>query len=74
MNNDLEIYLLSDTARQFFSNNKLREEYKLELKFCPVCDRHRFKRLFKLYGFGYSLCKNCGFLFVNPRLNDKGSY
>ena len=73
-NNDPVVYLLSETARQFFSNNKLKDEYKLELKSCPVCNKNRFKKLFKLYEFKYILCKDCGFLFVNPRLSDKGSY
>lgn len=68
-----EIFLLSETVEQFFYKGKLKDEYKLPLKNCPVCGNTRFKKLFKLYGFTYYRCKKCGLVFTNPRLNDRGS-
>ncbi|GAJ12316.1 unnamed protein product, partial [marine sediment metagenome] len=51
---------------------KLKKEFTLFLDKCPVCSERNFKHLFKHDNFHYYKCKNCAFVFVNPRLNDKG--
>jgi 2-polyprenyl-3-methyl-5-hydroxy-6-metoxy-1,4-benzoquinol methylase len=68
-----DFFLLSETASQFLINNKLKEEYSLHLTECPVCEGRKFRRIFKHDGFTYFRCNKCSFVFVNPRLNDKGS-
>ncbi|MCU0284971.1 MAG: class I SAM-dependent methyltransferase [Acidobacteria bacterium] len=67
------IYLYSDTIKEFFSKGRIKEKYLLELKVCPVCESSNWKRLFQYYGFQYYSCKGCSFVFANPRLNDEGS-
>lgn len=67
------VFLYSKTVEQFFKKNKLKDEYSFELTNCPVCDSVNFKKLFEQYGFNYFRCRNCTFVFVNPRLNDEGS-
>jgi len=65
---------MSETASVFFEKGKLKDEFALFLKECPVCGNKKFKHLFKYDGFHYYKCKNCTFVFVNPRTNDKGCY
>ncbi len=74
MKEESDIFLLSETAKQFFYKNKLKDDFKLDIESCPVCGGTKFKKLFKLYGFNYVLCQDCDFLFTNPRLNDAGSF
>lgn len=62
---------MSETAKIFFEKGKLKDEFALLLKECPVCGNKKFKHLFKYDHFHYYKCKNCSFVFVNPRLNDK---
>lgn len=66
-------YLFSETARQFFKDGKLAEEYSLKLDACPVCDSQAWRKLFSHDGFHYFRCRKCSFVFTNPRLNEKGS-
>jgi hypothetical protein len=69
-------------ARKFFTNHdNLKNLYnydaanKQKLKNCPVCDKDEsfLKSFCELdrYGFNVktSLCKNCGLVFVNPRID-----
>lgn len=71
----MSIYLYSETVKQFFDqNDEIIKEYKLELKKCPVCDSKKQKFLFSHYNFHYWKCKDCSFVYSNPRLNNKGSY
>ena len=72
MSSNTEFFLMSETAKVFFKKGKLRDEFTLFLKECPVCGNKKFKHLFKYDHFHYYKCKNCAFVFVNPRLNDKG--
>jgi 2-polyprenyl-3-methyl-5-hydroxy-6-metoxy-1,4-benzoquinol methylase len=68
-----EYFLLSETSSQFLEDGYLKEEYSMHLSECPVCEGIRFKKLFVIDGFNYYRCKDCSFVFVNPRLNDIGS-
>lgn len=68
------IFLYSDTIRQFFDNEMIKEEFELKLENCPVCGSGNSKLLFIQYGFRYERCNGCSFVFVNPRLNDIGSF
>lgn len=72
MSSNAEFFLMSETASQFFEKRKLKNEFTLLLKECPVCGNKKFKYLFKHDDFHYYKCKDCTFVFVNPRLNDKG--
>lgn len=69
-----DIFLYSKTIEQFFENNQIRKEYLFRLECCPICESENSKKLFEQYGFNYLRCTNCTFVFVNPRLNDKGSF
>jgi len=72
MSLNTEFFLMSETAKVFFENGKLKKEFILFLDKCPVCGGRKFKHLFKYDDFHYYKCKDCTFVFVNPRLNDKG--
>jgi 2-polyprenyl-3-methyl-5-hydroxy-6-metoxy-1,4-benzoquinol methylase len=67
-------YVLSEVASNFISQNKIKPEYAQHLENCPTCSSKRHKKIFNIHGFDYYKCKTCGFVFVNPRLNDEGSY
>lgn len=66
-------YLMSETSSAFLKKNKIKEEYAYWLKKCPICGESRFKKLFHHDGFSYFICRECSFVFTNPRLNGKGS-
>ena len=63
--------LFSEAARPLFADGKLL--YPNELTSCPVCRRDQWRKLFRLAGFDHYRCRQCGFIFVNPRLNDEGA-
>src|SRR5258708_30716486 len=67
-------YVLSQVASKFIEKNSIKVDYTLFLPYCPVCSSKNHKRIFNLYGYHYYKCKSCSFVFVNPRLNDLGSY
>jgi 2-polyprenyl-3-methyl-5-hydroxy-6-metoxy-1,4-benzoquinol methylase len=71
MENDF--FLMSETSDVFFEKGKINPQYELSLTECPVCNNKKFKKLFKHNRFFYYKCKQCSFVFVNPRLNNKGS-
>ncbi len=69
-----KIYLYSDVIKIFFDKEEIKEEYKLELENCPVCNSKEVDIIFKHYNFYYNRCRRCSFVFTNPRLNDVGSH
>lgn len=70
-----KFFLFSETIRNLLKrNNHFIEEYFYYTKSCPLCKNEKIKLLFKQYGFEYYKCKNCSFIFSNPRLTEKGSY
>lgn len=64
---------MSETSSVFIENKHVKKEYSYYLESCPICENRRFKPLFSHDGFQYFICRKCSFVFVNPRLNDKGS-
>lgn len=62
---------LSDAVKPLFSGSELL--YPYELTSCPVCNSEHSKLLFTLRGFKHHRCNDCGFIFVNPRLNEEGA-
>ena len=62
---------LSDAVKPLFANGKLQFPYVLTN--CPVCNREHSYLLFSLRGFKHYICNGCGFIFVNPRLNNEGA-
>ena len=65
------LLLAEETARYFDANGRLRGA--LEVSSCPVCLGARLRLEFVQHGFRYVRCRDCRFLFVNPRLDDAGS-
>ena len=57
---------------QDFSNLKI---YDSHLKSCPLCSRNNIINLFIIDkykpSFKVDRCADCGFIFMNPRFNDK---
>ena len=57
-----------------FNNNK---NIKFEYIKCEICNSENFKELFQNDCWGFKqkfvYCKNCGFCFLNPRMNKKSS-
>ncbi len=74
MNHNKPYYLMSETVRELlFSNGQPNEEYFFYVDACPVCNSKRLKKLFSQWGIGYYRCRECEFVFSNPRLTDKGA-
>ncbi len=71
--NNTNTYLYSEEIKKFFDKGEIKNEYKLELENCPVCNNKKVDIIFKHYNFYYKRCKKCSFVFANPRLNDRGS-
>lgn len=67
-------HVLSEVASNFINQNKIKPQYAQHLENCPTCSSKSHKKIFNIHGFDYYKCKSCGFVFVNPRLNDEGSY
>lgn len=42
--------------------------YQTEEVVCGLCGANKYKIKYRIDGFNYVQCKNCGFVFVNPRL------
>lgn len=63
--------LLSEAVKPLFRDGVLLHQHTLDS--CPVCDGVNWRMLFVLRGFQHHQCKSCGFIFVNPRLDDEGS-
>lgn len=63
--------LLSEAVKPLFAGGKLLQPKWLAC--CPVRGTSRSRRLFELRGFQHYRCRDCGFIFVNPRLNDEGA-
>lgn len=42
---------------------------------CPLCDNDKIEKLLslgnKLFPLNISICRNCGFVFHNPRFNEQ---
>lgn len=68
-----EIFLYSETIKQFFDEESGELKYSFYLYKCPVCGKQGSKNYLTHYNFDYSKCKNCGFVYANPRLNNEGS-
>lgn len=49
-----------DIATYFISS-------KREFLPCPACDNHGFQLAFEKSGFGYTVCRSCRTLYLNPR-------
>ncbi len=62
---------LSAAVKPLFADGKLLHAHSLER--CPVCEKGAFAYLFTARGFAHHRCLGCGFLFVNPRLNETGA-
>ncbi|MBI5075002.1 MAG: class I SAM-dependent methyltransferase [Nitrospirae bacterium] len=62
---------LSDAVKPLFADGELLYPHRLDN--CPVCGSNSSKQLFVLRGFAHCRCRNCGFIFVNPRLNEEGA-
>ncbi len=74
MNNHRKgIYLYSETIRQFFDAESGTMKYALYLYKCPVCGKQCSDTYLIHFNFNYVKCRNCGFVYANPRLNDEGS-
>lgn len=66
---------MSETVKELlFQNGKPIEEYFFFVESCPLCDSKRLKTLFRQWGIGYYRCRECEFVFSNPRLTNKGAY
>jgi len=66
---------MSETVHELlFKEGKPNEEFFFFVDACPLCDSNRLKKLFRQWGIGYFRCKECEFVFSNPRLTDKGAY
>ena len=70
----LTLHNLSNSKKKliFDFNNNLSVEYE-EITKCEICSFSNFKILFKNDRYGIKQitcsCKNCGFVFSNPRMN-----
>lgn len=62
---------LSEAVKPLFADGELLHGHSLET--CPVCEKSAFAYLFTARGFAHHRCLGCGFLFVNPRLNETGA-
>jgi|LauGreDrversion4_2_1035121.scaffolds.fasta_scaffold233229_2 2-polyprenyl-3-methyl-5-hydroxy-6-metoxy-1,4-benzoquinol methylase len=56
-------------SKVFESNGNFKETLIEHLKFCPVCQSDANKLYCVKDMFVHKQCKNCGFVYLNPRLN-----
>jgi len=56
-----------------YQSHQLKDKYSEYIK-CPVCDSDNYNIKYKKDWFVFSECKKCGFTYLNPRLNEKGTY
>ena len=71
---DKNYFLMSETVYKIlFENNEPSRECFYFVNSCPLCESIKLKQLFKQWGIQYKKCKECGFVFSNPRLTDKGA-
>lgn len=64
------------THKHFFDyeHKQLKKEFAEVLTKCPACLSKRLVHHWEKDWFNIDRCKDCGFIFVNPRLNDKATY
>jgi len=75
MNNNKKYYWMSETVKDLlFHEGKPINEYFFYVDSCPLCDSKRLKKLFRQWGISYYKCRECEFVFSNPRLTDKGAF
>lgn len=75
MTSNKPYYLMSETVSALmFNNGQPNEEYFFYVDSCPLCNSKRLKKLFSQWGIAYFRCKECEFVFSNPRLTDKGAF
>ena len=67
---------LCNTHKFFFDyeNKKLKDEFAFYMEECPCCGSKRIKKYWTKDWFKIDKCSDCGFVFVNPRMNDKATY
>ncbi|MBR2526658.1 class I SAM-dependent methyltransferase [bacterium] len=67
---------LLNTHKYFFDYDKeeLKEEFACHLAECPACGSKRINKYWTKDWFKIDRCPDCGFVFVNPRMNDKATY
>ena len=39
---------------------------------CPICDSHLFYKIYGVSIFGVCLCRSCGLVCLNPRMDERG--
>lgn len=70
-----QYFLMSETVKDLlFENGKPKVDCFYEVNTCLICNSSRLKKLFQQWGIDYLECKECGFIFSNPRLTGKGAY
>lgn len=70
-----QYFLMSETVTDLlFENGKPKEDCFYEVNTCLICNSSRLKKLFQQWGIDYLECRECGFIFSNPRLTGKGAY
>ena len=56
--------------RDFFKQ-KIEDVKNQKKRDCIVCGSKKKQEVFSKYGFKHNLCKKCGFLYVDPTLNEE---
>ena len=69
----MDVFLYSETIKQFFNEESGKLKYSLYLYRCPVCGKQNSKHYLTHHNFDYSICRNCSFVYANPRLEDEGA-
>ncbi len=54
-----------------FYTNRVREDYIIKRKECPLCDSKDFHFLFIKHGFDHMLCNNCDMIFTLQILDNE---
>jgi 2-polyprenyl-3-methyl-5-hydroxy-6-metoxy-1,4-benzoquinol methylase len=68
-------FLMSETVRDLmFVNSEPKKEYFYFIDICLLCNSKKIKYLFKQWDISYYRCRECEFVFSNPRLTDKGAF
>ncbi|MEO0226870.1 MAG: class I SAM-dependent methyltransferase [candidate division WOR-3 bacterium] len=68
-----DIILYSETIKIFLNKQTGQLEHTLYLEKCPVCGKNSSSPYLIHYNFNYEKCRNCGFVYANPRLNNEGT-
>ena len=68
-------FLMSQTVSDLLFDNTIPKKscfYFVDR--CPLCKSNETKKLFKQWNIYYHQCKDCDFVYSNPRLTDEGAY